>query len=99
MVRVKEMIENLDYDELIKVKKDIDCGSIHLKKLIENKITDKEKEHNIECSVCGKQVDPNSTTTFTLIFGPDGFKKKATFCAEDCLHYFLATLKEIKENS
>ena len=97
MVRVKEMIENLDYDELIKVKKDLDNGSIHIKKLINQSIKEKEKEHNLECSVCGKKIDPNSTTTFTLIFGPNGFKKKATFCAEDCLHYFLGTLKEIKE--
>lgn len=92
-LRVKDVIRSLDYDDLIKLKKDLDSGSVHIKRLISEQIRSIENEHKKTCSVCASPINMDSTTTFTLIFGPYDFKKKATFCAIDCLQYFLSQLK------
>jgi len=93
---VKEIVNALDYDELLKIKKDLNSGGIHLKNLVEKKITEYQKEHAQACSVCSNELNPESTENYTLIFGPESFRKKATFCALDCLEYFLKDLKDIK---
>lgn len=95
-IKVRDIIERLDIEELSKLKKDIDSGSVHLKKLVEKKIIDKEKEHGRYCNVCMNELDPFSPNSFTLVFGAEGFKKKASFCGMDCLNYFLAHLEQIK---
>lgn len=94
---MREIVPGLEHDELVKVKKDLDTGGIHLRKLIDSQIKKNEKEHEQYCSTCQARIDPESTTTYTLIFGPDSFKKKATFCATDCLEYFLSQVKQIKK--
>jgi hypothetical protein len=94
--RLRDMIESLDYGDLLKLKRDIDGGSYHLKKLLKEKIKEAEKQHAKVCSVCSNEIDPCNVNSFTLIFGPHDFKKKATFCALDCLEYFLSKLKHIK---
>ena len=52
VVKVRDLIEHLDFDELNKVKKDLEEGGIHLTKLIEDKIKEKEKQHDSYCSIC-----------------------------------------------
>jgi len=99
MYKVREIVGGLDHDELVKLKKDLDKGAVHFKKLIEFQIEQNEKMHESYCSTCQSRIDPYSTTNFTLIFGPDDFKKKATFCAQDCLEFFLQKIKRIKEAS
>lgn len=99
MYKVREIVGGLDHDELVKLKKDLDKGAVHFKKLIEHQIEQNEKMHEQDCSTCQSEIDPYSTTNFTLIFGPDDFKKKATFCGQDCLEFFLQKIKRIKEAS
>ncbi|NQV09390.1 hypothetical protein HQ529_06070 [Candidatus Woesearchaeota archaeon] len=92
-VRFRDAVDALEYDELVKVKKDLRHGAIHIRRLVEDKIKEKEIEHKKFCSICGEVIHPNSTRNYTLLFGPEGFKKKATFCALDCMEYFLKQLK------
>ena len=92
----RQLVDNLDYDELIKIKRDLDSGGVHIKRLINFKIKEKELAHKKECANCGRPIDPFSTSNYTVIFGPEDFKKKATFCAYDCMKYFMDSLQEQK---
>ena len=96
--RLKDIIHTIDYYELLKIKKDLDHGGIHLTKFIENEIKERQKQHHTYCTTCDTDIDPHSSTTQTLIFGSEDFKKKATFCGKDCLQYFLKNIEEKKNN-
>ncbi len=102
-----DMIRSLEYDELIRIKKDLNEGGIHLKRLVKERIKDEQKKHNKRCCVCGEIINVYSTNNFTLLFDYSDIKKKASFCALDCLNYFLKELelrrkkdmiKEVKYN-
>lgn len=95
--KFRDVVDFIEYDDLIKIKKDIESGGIHIKNLVEEKIKESQKSHDLVCSFCNSEIDSNSTTTYTLIFGPNDFRKKATFCAIDCLESFLGGIKEMKE--
>ncbi|MBS3104644.1 hypothetical protein J4234_00130 [Candidatus Woesearchaeota archaeon] len=94
--RFEDMIDVLDYNELMRFKTDIDSGAITVKKLLEEKIKKKLKEHEKTCATCSNDMDFYKTNNYTLIFGPDDFKKKASFCGLDCLGYFIIKLKDMK---
>ncbi|RMF54774.1 hypothetical protein D6745_04190 [Candidatus Woesearchaeota archaeon] len=84
------MINELPYEELIKMKKDLDYGGKHLKHLVNLKIEEFKTKKRSVCATCGA---PLGSHNMTLIFGPDDFKKKASFCAPDCLKYFLKKIE------
>ena len=94
--RFEEIIDILDYNELMRFKNDLDSGAITLKKLLEEKIKRKLREHEKICATCSNQLNFYKTNNYTVIFGPDDFKKKASFCGLDCLEYFIIKLKDIK---
>ena len=94
--RFEEIIDILDYNELMRFKNDLDSGAITLKKLLEDKIKKKLKEHEKVCATCSGELNFYKTNNYTLVFGPDDFKKKASFCGLDCLGYFIIKLKEMK---
>ena len=96
MYRFKEFLDSLEHYELVKLKQDIEKGNINLAKAIQNKIKELEKQHATTCATCSNTLDPYNTNNYTLIFGPDDFRKKASFCGLDCLEYFLIKLKQIK---
>ena len=98
-IRLRDVVPDLEYHELKKIQKDLDSGAIHLKNLIDQEISKKEKEHRKNCSVCQTDIDGYSTQNYTLIFGPSDFRKQATFCALDCLEYFIKDLKERKRKA
>tara|TARA_B100001964_G_C14261556_1_gene615823 strand:- start:8646 stop:8969 length:324 start_codon:yes stop_codon:yes gene_type:complete len=100
--KFEELIDVLDYDELIRFKKDLDDKGIALKKLVQEKIKARLKEHEKSCASCSNDLEFYKTNNYTLVFGPDDFKKKASFCGMDCLEYFLINLKQMrrcKENA
>jgi len=100
MSRVKDMINALEYEDLIKLKKDlVNYKGLHLKKLVEERIKQIEQEHRKYCATCLTKIEPESTDNFTLIFGPASFRKKASFCGIDCLQYFLEKLKKMKKET
>jgi len=94
--RFRDVIDTIEYDDLMKMKKDLDDGAVHLSKLIDEKVKEEQKKHEQVCTVCSKNIDQYDTNNLTLLFGPDDLKKKATFCALDCLEYFINNLKEMK---
>ncbi len=91
------MIDSLEFNELVKMKKDVEAGGFHLKKFLEVKIKEQGKKHGHYCSNCTTKLKPESMNNFTLVFGPDDFRKKASFCGIDCLEYFLKELKKIRK--
>jgi len=92
--RLRDVVPTLDYYELLKIKKDLLDGGEHLRDFIGSEIKQREKDHHVFCTTCGSEIDPQDKQTKTLIFGPADFKKKATFCGDDCLGYFLEKLKQ-----
>jgi hypothetical protein len=93
--KVRDFVEILDYDELRRLKQDLDSGAVALSNFVSQKIEQKRNEHGRFCTTCFSEIDPLRTTTFTLLFGPADFRKKASFCAVDCLEYFLQQLKQL----
>lgn len=92
--RLDDVIEMLDIGELVMMKKDIDSGGQKIGKLVEAKIRQQIKKHDRFCCVCNSRLDPYSVSNFTLMFGPEDMKKRASFCAIDCMEHFMANLKE-----
>ena len=97
--RFEEVIDILDYNELMRFKNDIDTGAITLKRILEEKIKKKLKEHEKIYTTCSNNLNFYNTSNYTLVFGPDDFRKKASFCGLDCLEYFIIKLKSIKTNA
>ncbi|MFH0870384.1 MAG: hypothetical protein V1866_05000 [archaeon] len=89
MNKLSKIINELDEDELELIRKDLEAG--HIERLINQRITEKkEQDFNKVCPVCQTPIDEES---LTLIFGPKGLKRKASFCALDCLQYFVNKIK------
>ena len=88
---------NMRYEELKKIKKDLEEGGVELQKIVDQKMKQYETTHEQTCSVCYNNLEPFSVHNYTLVFGPDDFKKKASFCGMDCLQYFLESFKNMKE--
>ncbi len=97
--RFEEVFDILDYNELMRFKNDFDTGAITLKRLLEEKIKRKLKEHEKVCATCSNYINFYKSNNYTLVFGPDDFKKKASFCGLDCLEYFIIKLKNMKASS
>jgi len=94
MSKIKKLLEELDYYDLMLLKKDLDRGGFAIKKLVENNIRHKIQESDKFCTICGKKIDSNNA--YVLIFGPADFRKKASFCSLECLEFFIKGLKKQK---
>lgn len=89
MNKLAKMIDDLDEEELRLIKKDLEQGNIE--RLINNKLQEKnEADFNKVCPVCQAPIKEESVS---LIFGPKELRKKASFCALDCLEYFINQIK------
>ncbi len=95
--RLKDVIGSLEYNELMKMREDINKGGFHLKKFLDVTIKQKEHDHATHCTTCSNKLKPTDANNFTLVFGPADFKKKASFCGIDCMEYFLSELKQVKK--
>ncbi|HLC67115.1 MAG TPA: hypothetical protein VJK52_05745 [Candidatus Nanoarchaeia archaeon] len=92
MKKVEEVLGELSFNELIRLKKDLDNGAIEVRKVLQQRIRYREFLHEHHCHTCVAEIDPYSKHTFTMVFGSQDFRKKASFCALDCLQYFLRQL-------
>lgn len=97
MNKLSKIINDLDYEELKLIKKDLELGNIE--KLVTIKIKEHEGVKSIICPVCHTIIQNPDDGAFTLFFGPAGFRKKASFCATDCLEYFINHIKNLSYNS
>lgn len=94
----EEMIDVLNYQELMRLKTDLDNGGISTKRLLEEKIKRRLREHEKTCATCSNFLNYYSKSNYTLLLGPDDAKRKASFCGIDCLEYFILKLKDAAAN-
>ena len=93
MNKLTRVVVEMDEAELRQVKKDLEEGNFQ--RLISQKLAEKVDENsNKICPVCHSPIEEGNQT---LVFGPAGLRKKATFCAFDCLEFFISRLKEQKK--
>ena len=99
MYRFTKFLGSLEHYELVRLKKEIEKGNLDIVKEIQENIREHERKHAKYCVTCSNTLDPYNTNNYTIIFGPDDFRKKASFCGLDCLDYFLIKLKKMKKDS
>lgn len=95
--RFREVIGLVGYDELLRIKDDLNKGGDSIRILVDNKIKDEIKKKNEFCTICAAKIEPESQTRFSLVLGSREMERKVSFCAIDCLEYFLTGLKKAKE--
>jgi len=82
-----KLFENMSIEELKNIEEEVRKGKI--KQLIENKSKQSESK---TCAVCGEVFAKNQG--FVLEFGSPEFRRRAHFCAVDCMEYFVNNLKK-----
>lgn len=93
MEGIKEVIDDLSYSELRELETNMKGSDV--KNLLKEKISEIDKRNARVCATCGDSLDAFSLTNLSLMFGPEDFKKRASFCAFDCLEHFIGKLKRI----
>lgn len=94
--RIREIMDAIDEDDLRRMHADLGRGGVYMKKLVSEKLKQLENTKQRFCTTCGQPLQ-DKYSTYTILFGPEDFKKKASFCEIDCLEYFLAGLRKITE--
>jgi hypothetical protein len=92
MEKLTSFLDGLSLEELQKMIDEHDNGVLKQRlheKIAENAYTRKT------CPVCHTPVEEG---TLTLTFGSKDFRRKATFCAYDCLLYFANQINEKELN-
>ena len=95
--KVSDIVGMLNYEELIDLQRDLFGGGTQFKQLVTNKIKEINESQTKICATCGSSVNLRENHEYTLIFGPKDLKKRASFCAVDCLEYFFTSLKRIAD--
>ena len=99
MYRFKQFLDSLEHYELTNLKQQIEKGKLDIIKEVQEKIKEREKSHAKDCATCSNSLDPYNINSYTIMFGPEDFKKKASFCGADCLEYFLIHLKKTQRGA
>ena len=94
--QLKDVIDAMEFDELVRMRRDLKSGGITIRKMINSKIREHQIRHKMFCTTCSSQINLNNVNNYTLVFGPHDFRKKASFCGLDCLEYFMNELKNVK---
>jgi len=91
---MKGLLQKMEDVELLYLKKDLHTEDSAIRELIEQELQFREQEHKKICATCGNNL--MGINQFTILFGPEGFKKRASFCGLDCVDQFTAKLRESK---
>ena len=91
---MKELLESLAYDDLLRLRYDIANDASYLQQLVNTQIARIEHTPKKVCAACTQSIDSTQDSVQTLLFGPTDFKKKASFCSQDCLELFLFKLRK-----
>lgn len=94
--RFRDIIAETKYEDLLKIRQDIESGSIHIKRLIEDTIKEVEFDKIKTCATCGTTINRLFIEDYVLEFGRHDFKKRAYFCGQDCLRFFLNKIEPKK---
>ena len=98
MKKIRQALEKLKHDDLVTMQKDLFNGGGKLRGMVSDCIREIEAAENTICSNCGNKVNKKQAENFTLLFGIADMKKKASFCALDCLQYFFNNMKELSKS-
>lgn len=93
---IENLIDGLTYAQLLKMQFDLTHGAMGLRRLIDERIKMLENQNRKVCVTCGTEIFTDSTSTFTVLFGPADFRKKATCCGMDCFERFTIKLKQFE---
>ncbi len=93
--KLTDVLGSLDYEELVNLHRDLYNGGSNVKQLITNRIKEINTTESRICGTCGSPINLRISKEFTMIFGPFDLKKRVSFCALDCMEYFLARLKRV----
>lgn len=96
-LKIDDAINSLDYEDLVKLNQDLREGGHGLRSMVEQNIVKKEAESGKMCHVCHSDIDPHSPQNFTITLGPEGLRRRASFCALDCLKFFITNLEKHRE--
>lgn len=97
MYRFAKFLDSLEHYELVRFKQELEKGNMDIIKELQKKLKEHEKNHATCCVTCSNTLDHYNTNNYTIVFGPEDFKKKASFCGLDCLEYFIINLKQMKK--
>jgi hypothetical protein len=87
-------VKELEDFELKQLLKDIELNSGNqTASLIKKRLRQIERSKQKICVTCGKDISEGENK-YVLTFGPEGFQKRAAFCATDCLNHFLETVEK-----
>lgn len=92
---VKKAIDALQTNDLIYMQRDLFNGGSKLRAMVTDKIREIAEAEKSVCATCGNVIEIEKAENFSLTFGPPDMKKKAFFCATDCIEYFLVNVKKI----
>jgi len=84
MNKLHSIINAMGYNELKAIEHDLYQGNIG--SLIKKRIDEYDALSVKICPTCGAKVTDEA---FSLIWGAKDFRKKANFCAVDCLQFFI----------
>ena len=93
-MKIVEVIESLSYEELQELSQKVKNGEF--RKILHSKISERENEHQKVCTNCLADLG-GKDYAYTLIMGQPDFRMKASFCALDCLQYFLSKKQQRPE--
>lgn len=94
MNRLAHLIGTLGKDELSLIQKDLVAGTID--RLVQQRLH--ELQPTKTCPTCGNELSITQQK-FSLEFGPQGLRQRATFDELDCLTYFIEKLKPSTERA
>ena len=92
--KLLKLLGSLDFTELQKVKRDLDSGSLLFKHIVNQKIAEVEHSDRHVCASCGAMMSKEKHEVYTLLFGAQSIRKKASFCGTDCLQDFLEDIRD-----
>ncbi len=92
---IVDIVSSLDYENLIELQQDLLKGGVGIKQVVSSKLKEITATEVRVCATCGGSINMRVANEFTLILGNSDIKKRASFCAIDCMEYFTANLKRI----
>ena len=95
--RFRDIIGEVSYEDLIKIRADLNSGAVHIRKLLDDTIKEAEYNKIKSCATCGTEINRIYMDDFVLEFGRRDFKKRAFFCGQDCLKFFLNHMEQKKQ--
>ncbi|MFH1064144.1 MAG: hypothetical protein V1729_03630 [Candidatus Woesearchaeota archaeon] len=102
-INLKDALASMDYHDLVQFHEDLQKGGHSTRQMVRDTIMAKEKQMGKFCHVCQSEIDPHSVHNYTILLGPEGLRRKASFCALDCMKYFISTIEkrvnDLKERS